>query len=119
MGLAALLRRRGPSNSQAEDVKISLVLPANGKVIVSPQGSTDSDLNGIGPETITFHGEAETYVPAGLGKRVYRDLRMVMRAFSTMDMGPGRGVETDVFWEHTVYANLKDEHRVLGEGTNR
>ncbi|ORX39308.1 hypothetical protein BD324DRAFT_679783 [Kockovaella imperatae] len=125
MGLGSIFKR-SLSVTQPDDdgITVKLMMPNNGQVIVAPHSTSvyKEDAQGCHNEAYsemtTFHGEAEITLPPGTGKRLVKGIRAVMRAFSTIDFGGDRGVETDLFYENEVRPDIPSENLVLEEGVN-
>ena len=72
-------------------------LPISAAVIVYPLDGGQGP-----PPPCRIPGRITFTAPPDYGDRLYRGSRLVLRSVSTLNLGPGRESETDVFAEETV-----------------
>ena len=86
-----------PNAQGHNDLRMELHLPINATVIVHPLDSGQGP-----PPPCRIPGRVSFTCPEDYGERIYRGARTVLRSCSTLNLGPGREAETDVFAEYTV-----------------
>ena len=68
------------------------------------------------PSATEFWGEATIYVPHGVGKKLIRGMRVIVRTMTKMTLDEEKGDEEDLIFEHAIVLPIGPV--TLDEGMN-